>query len=142
MSDAGFFETAAKAVEKVEFRPDLGRILGALARTDDFKGLQLLALFLENDDDVGGSAGTQGEQKEFHGAGSGVGGAVGVERDGMARRSDRHKLLFADPLDFSGLAFVGRHEVLPPATKDSDWQTGPHTRTGAEQRRVQPAGRA
>src|SRR4030095_13048498 len=51
--DGGFFEMAAKAVENVEFAPDLGRVWSAFAGADDVERLKLLALLLEDDDDVG-----------------------------------------------------------------------------------------
>ena len=99
----GFVDLAANAIEDFDFFPDGGRSGGTFAGTDDFKGLQLLAFFLEDDDDVGGSAGTQSGEEEFHGAGRGIGITIGIERDSVAGRSNGDKFLAGDPFCGGGL---------------------------------------
>jgi hypothetical protein len=113
--DTGFLEVAAKAKENIELGPDLGWIVGALTGTDDFEELELLALFLEDDHDVGSGAGAEGQQQEFHGAGRSVGAAVGVYGDGMTGRAHGDELLFANPPHRRCLYMVRLHEGPPRA---------------------------
>src|SRR5207247_198239 len=95
--DGGIVELAAQTVQDFELAPDRGRLLGALARTDDFERVQLLALLFENGHDVGGGAGAERHEQEFHRAGSLVGLAVGIEGYGVARGAGGHEFLFANP---------------------------------------------
>src|SRR6201981_469207 len=93
--DGAIIELAAQAVEDFELGPDRGRLLSALARTDDFERVQLLALLFENGHDVGGGAGAERHEQEFHRAGSLVGLAVGIEGYGVARGAGGHEFLLA-----------------------------------------------
>src|SRR6266704_238979 len=55
--DGGVIELAAQAIKNIKVGPDRGRLLGALAGTDDFERLQLLPFLFENGHDVRGRTG-------------------------------------------------------------------------------------
>jgi len=84
MLDRGGVELAAQLVNQLEPGPYHGRLGGALAGHDNFERLELLPLFLENDDDIGGRASTERDEEHLHGSRGGVGLAIGVERDSVS----------------------------------------------------------
>jgi len=103
VASSTFVYMAAHTVEKFNCFPDGRRSGGAFAGADNFERLELLALFLEDNDDVGGSASAEGYENEFHGAWSLVRIAVGIEGNGVARGADSYKFLIAGPFYSGGL---------------------------------------
>ncbi len=95
--NGGFLEPASEAVEDFQFGPHRGRLWRALAGADDFEGFELLALFLEDDDHVGGGASAERQEKQLRRAGSLVGLAVRIDCEGVTRRAGGNELLSADP---------------------------------------------
>lgn len=95
--DGGVIELAAEAEQDIELGVNTRRVGRALAGAYDFKSVELLAFFFEDDDDVRGGAGTEGHEQKLHGGWRGQ--MLGIEGDGVARRANGDELLFADPLD-------------------------------------------
>ena len=109
VADGFFVERAArgvaatKFVEDFELDPDGGRRKGAFAGNDNFEGVEMLAFLGKDRDDVGGSAGAEGDEKHLHRAGGGVGVAVGIEGNAVARRSLAEEFFVGEPANVSGL---------------------------------------
>ena len=98
---ARVIELAAQAENDIELGIDARSIGRTFAGADHFEGMEPLAFFLEDDDDVSGGAGTESHEKQLHGSRGGE--VFGIKSDGMARRTDGDELLFADPLDCCSL---------------------------------------
>src|SRR6266481_929569 len=96
-------ELAAEAIEQFELDPDCGRFCGAFARANHFQRFDLLPLLLQDGDYVGGGAGSERQQHEFHRAGRFVRRAVGIDGYRVPGRANGYKFLFANPLHGSGL---------------------------------------
>src|ERR1700676_2603592 len=93
--DGGVIESAAQAIEHFELGPYGGRLGRALAGTNHFQRFQLLPLFLQHDNDVGGRASSQRQEQQLHRTGRRIGLAIGIDRDAVTRRANGHKFLSA-----------------------------------------------
>jgi len=96
-----FIELAPKAEEDFELGVDTRRVGRTFAGADDFESVKLLALFFEDDNDVGSGARTESHEKKLHWRGRSE--VIRIEGHGMARRADGDELLFTDPLDCCSL---------------------------------------
>ena len=98
----------SQPINDLQRNPDARRVLGAFAGDFDFQRFEMLAFFGEDADDVGGGAGAEGHKEHLHGAGGGVGIAVGVEGDAVAGGSRAEKSFFAGPADSGSLHGASR----------------------------------
>ncbi len=99
---------AGQGEVNLEFRPDGGRVGGALAFDADFQPLQVLPFLFQNYHHVDAAARAQAHDEQLHRAGAGVALAVAVEREGVAAGAGGAELFALGPSDGCLL-----HDVLP-----------------------------
>src|SRR5258708_31521545 len=104
-------ELAAETIKHFQPGPDRGRLRRTFARADHFQRFELLPLLFQDDDYVGGSAGTQRQQQQLHLAGRLVLRTVGIDGHRVSGRARGHEFLFANPLYSSSLHVASPEEA-------------------------------